>query len=559
MVTSSHNRAVYLTIGAFAVTGLLLRLYQLSRPGALLGVTQYDDGVLFGNAVRLAGGVIPYRDFVMVQPPGSLLLMAPVALLAKATGTGWGLALARILTVCADTACIVLLGLLVRHRGRLAIAIACGIYAVYPGALGASSTFLLEPWLNLFCLGAALLLFDGDRFAVNWRLALGGSLFGFAVAIKLWAAVPLLIAGLLLAGRARRLGLLAAGAVTGLAVPVLPFLFLAPGQLISQVITSQFLRSTLPHPLSPRLADMAGLSLLPGLPKAAGIIVLLAIMVYLVAGFLVTSLVSRRPPAALDRYALASLAAVIVMFLLPSEYYAHYAAFAGPFAALALALPAGLHWQAVSRPRARPHPQARSHPQAGSRWQSRTPWQTGPTIRLVSLAVSGAAVAALIATAGIRQATAAPQQLEPPGTVAAIDRLIPAGACVITNNPALTIVANRFVAAHPGCPPIVDTYGTLLAMTGGRPQTATIPTMRAAELTWQGWLGRAPYVWLDTADHGLPWINSLYNYLGANFQRVPLAGYEPALRGGLFLRTSTAVSHRRWHKAGGARRSRRYR
>jgi alpha-1,2-mannosyltransferase len=555
VVTSSHsrarhNRAVYLTIGAFAVTGLLLRLYQLSRPGALLGVTQYDDGVLFGNAVRLAGGVLPYRDFVMVQPPGSLLLMAPVALVAKATGTAWGLALARILTVCADTACIVLLGLLVRHRGRLAIAIACGIYTVYPGALEASSTFLLEPWLNLFCLGAALLIFNGDRFAASWRLAAGGVLFGFAVAIKLWAAVPLLVAGLLLAGllpaglvpadllsagRARRLGLLAAGAIAGLAVPVLPFLFLAPGQLISQVITSQFLRSTLPHPLSPRLADMAGLSLLPGLPKMTGIIILLAIAAYLVAGYLVMGVATRRPPPALDRYALASLAAVIVMFLLPSEYYSHYAAFAGPFAALALALPAGLYRQAESRN------------------------EPGQMIRLAALAVSGAAVATLIATAGIRQATAEPQLLEPPGTVAAVDRLIPAGSCVITNNPALTIVANRFVAARPGCPPIVDTYGTLLTMTDGRPQTATIATMRAAELTWQGWLEQAPYVWLDPADHGLPWINSLYNYLGANFRRVQLADDDPAPRGGLFLRTSTAVSHRHSRRAGGARRSRRYR
>jgi alpha-1,2-mannosyltransferase len=540
VVTSSHNRArpdraVYLTIGAFAVTGLLLRLYQLSRPGALLGVTQYDDGVLFGNAVRLAGGVLPYRDFVMVQPPGSLLLMAPVALLTKATGTAWGLALARILTVCADTACIVLLGLLIRHRGRLAVAIACGIYAVYPGALGASSTFLLEPWLNLFCLGAALLIFNGDRFAASWRFALGGSLFGFAVAVKLWAAVPLLVAGLLLAARPRRLGLLAAGAAAGLAVPVLPFLFLAPGQLISQVITSQFLRSTLPHPLSPRLADMAGLSLLPGLPKTTGIIILLAIAAYLVAGYLVMSVATRRAPPALDCYALASLAAVIVMFLLPSEYYAHYAAFAGPFAALALALPAGLHRHAESLN------------------------EPGQVIRLAALAVSGAAVATLIATAGIRQATAEPQLLEPPGTVAAVDRLIPAGSCVITNNPALTIVANRFVAARPGCPPIVDTYGTLLTMTDGRPQTATIATMRAAELTWQDWLQQAPYVWLDTADHGLPWINSLYNYLGANFHRVPLAGDAPALRGGLFLRTGTAVSHRRSRRAGGARRSRRYR
>src|SRR5450756_1040925 len=76
-----------LVIAACAAIALSLRLYQLARPGYLLGVTEYDDGVLFGNALRLVTGVIPYRDFAMVQPPGSMLLMAPAALLAKVGGT----------------------------------------------------------------------------------------------------------------------------------------------------------------------------------------------------------------------------------------------------------------------------------------------------------------------------------------------------------------------------------------------------------------------------------------------------------------------------------------
>ena len=105
-------RLVYVVIAVAAVAGALLRLYQLSRPGYLLGVTEYDDGVQFGDAVRLVSGVIPYRDFVVVQPPGSVLLMTPVALLAKVTGTAWGLGIARLLTAAADTVCIVLLGLL---------------------------------------------------------------------------------------------------------------------------------------------------------------------------------------------------------------------------------------------------------------------------------------------------------------------------------------------------------------------------------------------------------------------------------------------------------------
>jgi hypothetical protein len=71
--------------------------------------------------------------------------------------------------------------------------------------------------------------------------------------------------------------------------------------------------------------------------------------------------------------------------------------------------------------------------------------------------------------------------------------------------------------------------------------------MQAAEMAWQGWFQQAGYVWLDPADHGLPWINSLYNYLGANYQRIPLPGDDPDQRGGLFLRISSVAIHHRQH------------
>src|SRR3984885_8561074 len=194
-------RLAYTVIAVCTAAAAFLRLYQLTRPGYLLGVTEYDDGVQFGDAVRLVSGVIPYRDFVVMQPPGSIVLMAPVALVAKLTGSAWGLAIARLLTAVADTTCVALLGLLVRHRGPVAAGIACGIYAVYPDALVAAHTLLLEPWLNLFCLIGALCVFDGDRFASGRRLAWGGVAFGFAAAVKLWALVPLAVIGLLLLRR----------------------------------------------------------------------------------------------------------------------------------------------------------------------------------------------------------------------------------------------------------------------------------------------------------------------------------------------------------------------
>ena len=79
--------ATGVVIAAAVIVALALRAYQLSRPGFLRGVTEYDDGPYFGSAVRLLQGSVPYRDFVLVQPPGITLLMAPAALLAKLTGT----------------------------------------------------------------------------------------------------------------------------------------------------------------------------------------------------------------------------------------------------------------------------------------------------------------------------------------------------------------------------------------------------------------------------------------------------------------------------------------
>src|ERR1700726_3216022 len=118
-----------------ALLGLGLRIFQLTRPGYLTGFTQYDDGVYIGNALRLVDGVIPYRDFAMVQPPGSMLLMVPAALGGKVFGSAWALAAARVLTVGADTANVVLVGLLVRHRGPLGAGVASGGRAGYPGRL----------------------------------------------------------------------------------------------------------------------------------------------------------------------------------------------------------------------------------------------------------------------------------------------------------------------------------------------------------------------------------------------------------------------------------------
>jgi len=396
------------------------------------------------------------------------------------------------------------------------------VYAVYPDALAASHTFLLEPWLNLFCLAGALLVFDGDRMAGNRRLAWGGVAFGFAVAVKLWAVIPLAIVGLLLARRPRRVARLAAGAAAGLIVPVLPFLAAAPGRLLSDTITSQATKTDQRGLASrlefvgrwPRLSDMAGMSVFHGLPARAGAFVLLTVAVVVLAGYMVACVVVGRLPAPLDWYALMGALAVLFLFLWPQLYYPHYGAFEGPFLALALALPIGLL----------------------------RPAESGT--HLVAAVAVGMLAAVLIAGAGLRQfgEMARLKPLESPSAIATADRLIPPGSCVVTNEASLTIAANRFVSNVAGCPSVVDSYGTFLAMTGGHTLGAKPPVVRSAARTWEAWLARADYLWIDprnTHDQ-LPWTNAFYSYIASHFRLVALASHRRPEnnipRGGLYER-----------------------
>ena len=582
-------------IAACAALALALRAYQLSRPGYLLGVTEYDDGALFGDALQFVSGVIPYRDFQMVQPPGSMLIMAPAALLGKVIGTAHGLAVARLLTVGADTANVVLLGLLVRHRGALTAGIACGLYAVCPDALVASHTFMLEPWLNLCCLLAALALFDGDRLVGTGtralpdaargaripdaaggagmpdaargarmadsarrprlsdtaRLAGAGAAFGFGASVKIWALAPLAVAGLLLliaawrvsparrpasplalaAARLRPAAALAGGAVVGLGVPLLPFAVMAPVGLARGVLIGQLARNSGGHrdPVA-RLADMGGLRLLPGSPSGGTLLVVLVVV--LIACYVWAHVAAGRHPAWLDAYAAGAAIVVTVMFLWPRLYYSHYGAFAGPFLALAIALPIGLlaRWPA-------------GRPTAAGTIADGAPTRTPPPAPVAPLT----AALAVALTAGLvwggYSALRNESTLHGAQVAAAADKIIPAGACVVTNGASYTIAADRFFSHAPDCPPMVDSFGTLFAMTSGGNQNSPPAVLRPVVDLWQGILERAQYVWLNSdTESQIPWNSQLDRYFRSHFRLIGLAGtptparYPDVPRPGVYAR-----------------------
>ena len=505
------------------VLGLGLRAFQLSRPGYLSGLTQYDDGVYIGNALRLVNGVIPYRDFAMVQPPGSMLLMVPAALLGKAFGSMWALGAARVLTVAADTANVAVIGLLVRHRGPLAAGLASGGYAVYPAALAASQSLFLEPWLNLFCLLGALFLFEGDHLAGDRGAmrgpVLAGICFGFAATVKIWALGPAL-AACLVCLRARRGALpFCGGWAAGLAVPCLPFLALAPSGFGRTVFVSELVQATHGRVGSaPRLADITGIIGLTSLrvnPHMWADVAVSAAIVVLVAAAWIGARRGLRL-AALEEYVLFGAVLVTAMMFSPSEWYEHYAAFAGPFLMLLVALSAT----------------ARRGQEAAAR-PGRPAWAVAAAVVLV-LALTAMAAADVISATRQR----------PPASLAAAKALIPPGACVLTDTVSITIAIDRFTAGSPGCPQIVDTVGTLISSTDGQDFDGSLAARLADTRVWQSAFSHAQYVWLigngGNTGARIVWTAALHAYFVRHFRLFafpsPFPGKGDVPRGGLYTR-----------------------
>ncbi len=495
------------TVAIAAATGLALglRLWQLGRPGYLLGLTEYDDGPYFGSAVHLVQGMLPYRDFVLVQPPGITLLMTPAALLAKLTGTAPAMATGRVLTALASTAGVVLTGLLVRHRGVVVTTVACGFLAVYPDSVAAAHTVLVEPWLAAFCLAGAVAIFDGGRLAGTRRLAWGGATFGFAGAVEAWAIVPVLVVLALCLPSARAGRRLRRRCRRRVPDPGAPVRGRRPGALLPEPDRGQIgPRSSVARvPIYARLTEMSGLTYLHPPGRASlGIarlqdhtvvaLTVMALVLVIVGGLAAVTLAARRAPAPLEWFAVATTALVVAIFLWPSQFHYHFCAFLAPFLGLAIALPAaGLTANPVGR--AWPRPVA---------------------------AGLAATVIAVFAVIGVR----AEGRLRPyvsPAEIAAAARVIPPGSCVVSDEVSLLLLADRFTTARPGCSPVLDGLGTDLALSGGLMPATGAGRVPAVAAVWRQAFGHAQFVWLSRLNHRrIAWSPALRSYFTSHFARV---------------------------------------
>jgi alpha-1,2-mannosyltransferase len=490
--------AVAVVIAVTTALALALRVYyQSTRAGFLLGVTEYDDGPYFGSALRLAAGVLPYRDFVIVQPPGITLLLTPVALVARVTGTASGMEMARILTTAASGAGVVLAGLLVRRYGTLAVLITCGIMAVHPESIAAAHTVLVEPWLVLFCLIGALALFDGDQLAHGRRLVWAGVAFGFGGAVEAWAIVPVLVAIGLFWPRLKRAWPFCAGVAAGFLIPVLPFAALAPRQFYNSVVVAQILRASPARaPVWGRLANIVGI--VNPTPDQETTVVVISIVagVVVIAAVAAAWLVSRRPPPLLERFVVLTSALVIIMFCLADQFYYHFVAFLVPFLAASIALPVSRLVTAKKASGTR-SPRAR---------------------RVLWWLTAGLSAAAIVFVAVTQFQSESARTFTIGPAPRAIEYLIPPGACVLTDQVSMTILANRFYSDVPGCSPMVDSLATDLALSNGKKPQDGAGYVPAVATLWRQAFGHAQIVLLSHNNVGrIAWTPALRAYFAANF------------------------------------------
>lgn len=513
---------------------LAIGLWQLSLPNVLHGVFSYDDGVYFGSSLALVRGVIPYRDFVFVAPPGITVLMVPFALAAKAVGAAAAMSAVRVFTAVVSASCAVLVGVTIRERGIVAVVAAGIAMACYPAAFFANTTLLLEPYLVLFCLIGVVLAFSRGEIASSPRLLAAGVAFGFAGAIKVWAVVPFAVLAVVVVPRWRRAVLrLVGGAAIGFGVPVAGFAALGPGAFWHDTVITQLsrARSAPPMGVPSRLANLAGLGFPLGVQLSSGEVV--AITLATGAGLGAILLVARRVHRAgrLEAFFFLAMAATTVALLVPPTFYQHYGYFVAPFAAATAGLASGHLASALTHLVAPRATVTRARGAHLSPDEQRSRRRSGPVVAASLVAVGAIAVASVIGAAALRRSTEytrtwfAVVAYDPGPSIAAA---VPKGACVVTDSASLTIMANRFSLGITGCPSVLDSFGTWIAADPAHPPTSGGPRDPALVASWKRWLGAADFVVMHSPmTFRIPWTPSLRSWFNANF--APVAGSSAAI------------------------------
>ena len=301
----------------------------LNRQG-LFGLGNYDDGVHFAAALGVAHGLLPYRDFLLLHPPGVVVALLPFALLARLTEDATGMAVARLAWMVMGGVNAVLVVRVLRPIGLAGAVLGGLLYAVFWPAVYAEWTTLLEG-VGTLCLLAALVLLrltSSEISASVARLVVAGGLLGFASSIKIWGLLPVAVLCWWLWSRAGRrpAGVLLGSAAAACALVCLPFFVAAPGLMWQMVVGDQLGRRRFAWSPTQRLNDLAGLS-----PYGYQEGLSVALDAVLVVGAMVTLLAWGHPAG---RPIVVLLVLTVAVLMATPAWFLHYACFAAAPTAL---------------------------------------------------------------------------------------------------------------------------------------------------------------------------------------------------------------------------------
>lgn len=254
-----------LAVGVIFTVAFVARLSPTLRGSGLFGINFYDDGVYYGAATGLVHGQLPYRDFLLLHPPGIAVALAPFAALAQWVGDARGFAIARLAFMALGAVNALLVSRFLRPVGVYAAWLGGLFYALFWPAIYSEHTVLLEGPANTALLVALLLITPIARDAkpTTTKLLIAGAVLGFAASIKIWGVVPILLlfGWLIFRFDLRRAALFLLGGVAGTTVVCLPFFLAAPKTMWQMVVRDQVQRNDTGLRLLERLNEIAGLTL----------------------------------------------------------------------------------------------------------------------------------------------------------------------------------------------------------------------------------------------------------------------------------------------------------
>ncbi len=321
------------------LVALAARLWPVVRSaGGLRGDYGYDPSVYYTAAAEMISGRVPYRgDFLLLHPPGIIVVLAPFAAVGRLTGDSTGFLTASIAFTVIGAVNATLVADIARRTGlRPSSVLAAGLlYALWIPSVLSEYLPRLEPLNNLLyliALAAVVRVLDG--IPARGAELLAGAAMAASMSVKIWTAAPLLVVLIYLAIIGRRSAALRVGGSAVISVVAINGVFfaLSPVGMFEMVVRDQLGR---PRDLSTsvRLAELTGLRWL--VPAASGL-TLAGLVAMICAALVVLSALTwaTRP---LMRIFVVCLAIQLLVLALSPSYYPWYGDFVAPAGALIVA------------------------------------------------------------------------------------------------------------------------------------------------------------------------------------------------------------------------------